>query len=271
MKISLPFRCLGITAAAAFALISSQSARANSSTFSGNTQTGFGNGGAVGNGSLTVSDDGSGGVDFQFTPGGSSTNFDGGNDLVIYIDNSTGGGLSTTASLNPSTPGDGGQQAVTGLASSGNGGGRSTLAFGGILAPQYAIDMETGYGDVFAISSGTANFVDGNNPGAGPGAFGAIYTFVSGVANLDLPAADFGLTSFSGDTITVFATLISESGYRSNEDIGTVNSTAEGWGNTITVTGANTFTTAAPEPSAPAMMIGASVLGSLFMLRRKRS
>jgi hypothetical protein len=237
-------------------LVNARPAYASSSTFSGNGSTAFN--GAVGDGTLTVSDDGSGGVDFSLTLGNGQTNF-GGNDFVLYLDNGKGGGISSTATLTDDA--DGGRSAV----SEDSGSGRSTLNFNSVLAPQYAIDIESGYGDIFKLNTpSNLTLVDGAAPGAASAnSTGLTYTYAQGtptVATLDLPAADFGLSSYSGGTLTFFGIQVSESGYSSNELIGSATGSG-GWGNTQTVTVANTFTAAVPEASIVGLLAcGAGVL-----------
>ena len=107
------------TLLAAGALSASLASSTFATTFSGNGDTGFG--GSVGNGSLTVTNDGTS-INFNFTPSGSI----GGNDLVIYID-SISGGFSSTAGFNDAA--DGGRSAISGYTATGNGGGHAgTLA-----------------------------------------------------------------------------------------------------------------------------------------------
>jgi len=101
-------------------------ALATTATFNGNGQTGFV--GAVSSGTLTVADDGNGGIDFTFALGNGQVNL-GGNDLVIYLDNSKGGGIGTsTSGLNDS--GDGAREAVSEYTATGDGVRRGSLDHG---------------------------------------------------------------------------------------------------------------------------------------------
>jgi len=88
----------------------------------------------------------------------------------------------------------------------------------------------------------------------------------NGVMSVDIPAVDFGLSSFSGSTLKFAAIEVSESGYSASE--GTVGlSGAEGWGNTQTMTSVNSFAVASvPEASS----VGLLVCGAGVLLLRKR-
>src|SRR5439155_9520510 len=65
---------------------------AHATAYPGNGGTGFG--GPVGNGTLTVTDNGSGTINFSFVPG---TSFSG-NALVLYVDTKSGG-VNNTSTL----------------------------------------------------------------------------------------------------------------------------------------------------------------------------
>jgi hypothetical protein len=252
-------------------------ARAGSTTFDGNNNNGFSDNSAVGEGSLTVSDDGSGGVDFSFTLGnsvpwtsmGNGSGGNGENDLIIYLDNGSGtGGIgSSTAGLDDAS--DGGRSAVSEYTATRDSGGvgQSILNFNGYMDPQYAIDLQSDYGDIFGLTNGgSLNFIDGNGTNAGPSALGANFTISAGVATLDLPTSDFGLSSFSGNTLKFVAIEVSETGYSSNEATESLTGN-QGWGKTQTLQGANSFTTAVPEASS----VGLLACGAGVMLAWKRN
>ncbi len=260
----------------AFVAVASVPERAGGATFNGNNNNGFSDNSAVGEGSLTVSNDGSGGVDFSFSLGNAQTwssamgNGSGGNDLIIYLDNGTGtGGIGTsTSGMNDAA--DGGRSAVSEYTATGDGGGvgQSILNFGGFMNPQYAIDLESGYGDIFGlVNGGSLTYIDGNSPGSGPSALGANFTISAGVATLDLPASDFGLSSFSGNTLKFVAIEVSETGFSSNEATEPLSGN-QGWGNTQTLQGVNSFTTAVPEASTFGLL--ACGAGVILVWKRNR-
>ncbi len=265
---SLLFLCLlGLSTRPALAAIE---------TYDGNGNNSFSDE-AVGSGTMTVSDDGSGGVDFTFTLGNgmpfSSLATEGAtaNDLVIYVDNGQGGGIGNTALLTAANL-DNGQEAVTENNGSGPS-GQSILNFNGLMAPQYAIDFLSGfggYGQVYAIDSGTSPvFIDGAAPGDNStNGTGLTYNISGSTATIDIPAVDFGLSSFSGDTLTFAAIEVSETGYSSNE--GTVDfSGSPGWGNVQYVESVNTFTLeTVPEGSTAGML--ACGAAALLLLRRRK-
>ena len=220
-------------------------------TFAANGNSGFSGNLGLGSG-LTVSNDGHGGINFSLDLSGGTNKGFGGNDVVIYIDNGTGGGFNSTATLNDTGApnADGGRQATSGLSST-NAANRSTLNFGGVLAPQYGIDLGRYYGQVFQLGNPLIQ-TDGVAPG-GSGPNGILYSISTdgNVANIDVPAADLGLNPNSGATVRLFATYISEDGYRSNEAIGTFvsgSSTSQGYGFDQTVATDFSFSMV-PEPS----------------------
>ncbi len=253
-------------------LLSVRPVFATSSTFSGNGNTGFG--GAVGNGSLKVSDDGSGGLDFTFTLGNSAVNM-GGNDLVIYLDNGKGGGIGAdTSGLTDAA--DGARSPVSEYTATGdnNGAGRSILNFGGLMNPQYAVDLSIsgasnngGNSDIFQlVNGGSLNFIDNAAANSGASSNGETYTVANGVMSVDIPAVDFGLSAFSGANLKFSALEVSETGYSSNE--GTESLTGNfGWGNTQTMTSVDTFTAAVPEPSAMGLVFCGGV--AALLMRRQ--
>jgi hypothetical protein len=220
-------------------------------TYSGNGNTGFG--GPVGNGSLIVTNDGSN-ITFNFTPSGSI----GGNDLVIYID-SISGGYSSTAGFNDAN--DGGRKAVSGYTATDNGGGsgQSVLTFASGFNADYAIDIGSSYASLFGLANGgnnSLNYITGASQTGSP-------------YSLTIPLIDLGLSTASGQTIGIFGTLVSESGYRSTEAIaGNDTSSGQGW-IPFTQTSFGTYTvTAVPEPSTFALC-GISSLAMLRLLRRR--
>jgi len=215
-------------------------------TINGNGNTGFG--GTVGNGNLGITDNGTS-ITFTLNSSGAL----GGNDLVIYID-SVAGGFSSTAGFQDA--GDGGRSAVSGYSSS----GQSVLTFASGFAPSYAVDVGNTYASLFGLANG------GNNS----------LNYITGAAqsssspySLTLPLTDLGLTTGAGQSFTLFATLVSESGYRSTEAIAGNDSGTQGW-NPFTQTSFATYTTmAVPEPSIT-VLLGGGGLATLLLLRRRR-
>lgn len=222
-------------------------------TYPGNGASGFS--GPVGNGTLTVTDDGAGNIDFSLTPGVSFS----GNDLVLYLDTQSSGAASNLAFTDN---GDGGRTAISGA----NNGkpSRSLVTFApGFLADK-AISVEPGvFGGLFDLSNPSffGFIASGNLAGTGSGPF----TFSFSRAQLGLgPTAPF---SFEG-------TLISTDAYRSNETIGAsitvpgdpVNDLHNaGYNGTTTFLAANTFPALVPVPKPALATLG--LLGLLAAFR----
>ena len=248
---------------------------AHAVNYPGNGGNGFN--GAVGNGMLAVNNNGTGGFTFSYTLGGGQTNL-GGNDIVLYVDTGSGNGIGTsTALLNDA--GDGGRKAVSGFTdtNNNNGPGRSTSNFGGLLSPKFGIDMSVDFANIFTLanSSGNNGFVFNGGAAAnnGTNGGGVTYTVVTGggstVLTANIPAVNFGLSSFSGKTLKFLAIEVSETGFSSNEATVTLTGNS-GFGNTQTVSSAtaNTFTAAVPEPGTWAML--AAGFGALVSIQRIR-
>lgn len=232
-----------------FALLLGMAGIAGATTYSGNGAAGFG--GPIGNGSLTVTDDGAGNIDFSLTTG---TAFNG-NDLVLYLDTQTGG-VASNATFTDN--GDGGRTAVSG-ANNGKS-SRSLVTFApGFLADK-AISVEPAvFAGLFDLST-PSNFgfiAGGNLSGSNTGPF----TFSYSRAQLGLgPTAPF---SFEG-------TLISTDAYRSNETIGASitlpaltdlgSAPNAGYNGTTTFASANTFSVA-PVPVPAAAWGGLGLIG----------
>ena len=172
--------------------------------YGGNGSTAWG--GAIGTGTLSVTDDGNN-LTVTISPTGG--NF-GGNGVVLYIDTGTGG-FASTAGFNDGN--DGGRSIVSGFSSQ----GQSVMTFAGGFSPSYAISFSDSFTSLFQLENGgnnSLNFITGQ--GTTPHSF----TF---------PVSDLGLTPGTTTTIRVFGSLISTSGYRSPEAIAGNDTGTAGW------------------------------------------
>lgn len=210
-------------------------------TYNGNGDVGFG--GPVGQGSLTVSDDGAN-ITFTLNRGPGNLN----DVLVIYLD-SVAGGLSDTSGLTDT--GDGARKGISGY----DGSNRSTMTFASGFAPDYAVAIEGGFASIFQLSN-PANYTWQTGTGQGGSTASSF--------SLTFSLAQMGLTA--GQSFKLFGTLISPTAYRSTEAIAG-NATGTQGVNPFTQTSFETYTTV-PEPST-AMLVGASILGALVLRRRK--
>lgn len=222
-----------------------------SMTYLGNGASGFG--GTLGNGSLTISDDGAGNLTATLNPSGGF----GSNDVVVYID-SVSGGFADTSQF--SDNGDGGRTAVSAY-NSGNP-SRDLITFPAGFLADYALEFENNtYMGLYQLAAGgnnSLNYITGGTP-----ANGGPYT-------VTFPMSDIGIGQ--GGSFNFVADLISTTAYGSNESIG--NSTTNGGaGGNAGFSGGMTFssletynTTAVPEPVSTAL-IG---VGSALLLGRRR-
>ena len=237
-----------ISAAAMLLAFGSASAQ---STYNGNGSSAWG--GAVGQGSVTVSDNGST-INFTLNRGPGTLD----NALVIYID-SVVGGFSSTAGFNDSA--DGGRSAISGYTATGNGGGpgQSILNFVSGYQPDYAISIENGYASLFQLANGGNNSLNWITGAAQSGANNsATYSLSFNLSSLGLAA---------GQSFSLFGIEVSTSGWSSPEAIGGGLTGVNGWGGTQTQTSFSTYTTV-PEPST--MVLGAAGMATLLQLRRRR-
>ena len=238
-----------IAGLSALGMVSTQAA----TTYVGNGNSSFG--GAIGNGSLEVTDNAAGTLSFTFTRGGS----DFGNALVLYFD-TTSGGVNSTSGLTDTA--DGLRRAISGFDSVQ---GRSALTFATGFNADFAIALNGGFAGLWSLSP-SANFSYLNSAnllrnGGTTNETAASYSF-------SLNVADLGLTANSGQTFNFFATYISESAFRSGETLGASysGSPASGW-NPFTAAGSNSYTLV-PEPSS-SLLMGLGLAG-LAVLRRVR-
>ncbi len=207
----------------------------SAAVFNGNGSNGFG--GAIGQGSLTLSDDGST-VSGTLTRG--SGNF---NDaLVIYID-SVSGGFANTSGFSDSA--DGLRKAISGF----DGSQRSTMTFDANFSPDFVIALgptSDNFGGLWSLATGGANslgFLTSVNLTPLANSTATNYSFSFDLANI-------GLTPGSGQAFTLFGTYIANSAFRSNEALaGNVTGT-QGY-NSFTQNGFATYTTqTVPESSS---------------------
>ncbi len=259
---------------AALSLVAAYTPQSYATTFNGNGNNGFG--GDFGGGSMSVTNDGLdfspgfGYVDFSISLANGATLSAGslGNNLVIYLDNGKGGGITSSTSSYVTSPGDGGESAVTQNSGSGN---FSILNFGGLMAPQYAIELDQfNFGQIYSDTGGVPTEIDGAS--SGDTTVGGLSFLVSGsTASINIPDSDFGLTgNFPPTTINLASLEVSASGYSSNE--GTEQLTGNDGYQTSggqTLTGVDSFTVV-PEPSTVTMMLSAGLFGSFYLMRRRR-
>ena len=212
-KFNLFFLCLFVTSS-----IFAQT------VFNGNTKSGFG--GAVGNGSLSITDDATN-INFTFTKG-TSGDFD--NALVIYVDTKTGGFSSTASSTDN---GDNLRKATSGYSTPTD---KSVLTFPVGFAPDYAISIDFGYAAIFSLVAGGVNSLvyigSGNILPANATKTTPVLTFI-------VPKGQIGITTNA--SLKFLAACISETAYRSNEYIGDAGPVANSAYTDYTATTFNTY------------------------------
>ena len=221
-------------------------------TYFGNGNTGFG--GPVGQGSLTLTDDGTT-VSGTFTKGSGAMN----DVLVLYVD-SVPGGFSTTANFTDNA--DGLRRAISGYDAFW---GRSTLTMPSGFYADYAIALgpsSDNYGGLWQLQANAShNFINSVNLNPTGNNSASTYTFSFAVS-------DIGLTPGSGESFGLFGTLISNTAYRSDEALPGNVSGSQGW-NPFASSGDVTYTIATvPEPSTLALL-SLPGLAALFHIRRR--
>ncbi len=231
-------------------------------SYPGNGATGFG--GAVGNGSVLISDTATS-MTVTFNRG--TGNID--NDLVLYLDTQAGG-FSDTSTFSDAA--DGGRTAISGF-NSGNP-SRSLLTFAPGFGADYAISIENSFIGVFGLNSG------GNNSLSF--LFGTAQSGVDSDASysITLNAAQMlqiGLVAGSGQTFSFDGSFDSDSAYRANETIGpSITVPDSGAAPNAGFNGSQTFQlqlpyqlVGSPEPSTLALL-GVLGAGGLFAARRRK-
>jgi hypothetical protein len=219
-----------------------------SMTYLGNGATGFG--GTLGNGSLTISDDGAGNLTATLNPSGGFSS----NDVVVYID-SVPGGFPDTSLF--SDDGDGGRTSVSAYSNP----GRDLITFPAGFLADYALEFENNtYMGLYQLEPGgnnSLNYITGGTP-----ANGGPYT-------VTFPMSDIGISQ--GQSFNFVADLISTTAYGSNESLGNT-TTNGGAGGNPGFTGSMTFSsletynsTSVPEP----VSVGLIGFGSALLLGRR--
>ncbi len=214
---------------AAFAATLFGAARLEATLYSGNGNAGFG--GALGQGSITLTDNGTT-ISGVFTRGAGSHD----NTVVIYID-SKSGGFSTTSGFTDT--GDDLRRAVSGL----DGGNRSTYNFASGFLADYAIALHNNsfdFGNNFILANGASHGNGGTVNLSAGSTTEASYTF-------DFDFSEIGMGG--AGSFNFVATYISNTGFSSNEAVGSLSGTS-GWGGTQTFSNFLTYTSVVPEPGA---------------------
>lgn len=244
-------------AAAAVVLSLGASSLVRADSFPGNGGTGFG--GAVGTGSLTITDTAAGPLNVTLNRGAGSLN----DDLVVYLDTVPGGFVDN---LTFGDNADGGRTAVSGT----NNGNSSKSLVSFPFAADYALSIENGFISAFQLNSGGNNsltFLFGQGQSGNPN--DASYSISISAAQM----AQIGLTPNSGQTFSFVGSYTSTSAYRSNETIGpSITVPADGAGN-AGFANPQTFTgslshTLVPEPATAGVL---AISGMMLAARRRRT
>jgi N-acetylneuraminic acid mutarotase len=179
--------------------------------YPGNGNTDFG--GAIGNGTLTLTDDGTN-ISGTLTVGGSMNDV-----LVLYIQTGPGG-FTDTSGFNDQ--GDACRQAISGVSAS----GRSLLTFANGFQPNYALALAptaAGTGGLWQLANGYSNsLVYSGSINLAPVNDSGPYTF-------SFPAALIGMIPGVRSTIQVFGTYVRSDGSRSTEAIAGNLTGTPGW------------------------------------------
>lgn len=200
---------------AALLLGASSSRSLGAAEFPGNSSNGFG--GAIGEGILTLSDDGTT-LTGVITKGSGAFN----DNFVLYIDSQSGGFTSTSGFADGA---DALRRAISGFDGGSN---RSTLTFPDGFTADYAIALGpsgANFGGLWSLANGGSNslaFVSSVNLSPTGNAGSDTYTF-------SLPVSLLGLTANSGASFKILGTYISSTGYRSDEALPGSMAGIQGW------------------------------------------
>lgn len=233
------------------------SAQQTSSPYTGNGGTGFG--GGIGNSSLSITSDATT-ITFSLTT--TAAGFSG-NGLALYIDsNAAASGFNSTTSFTYSGS-DGGRTVLAGNSSN----GRTVATFATGFTADFGIAIQPGvYAGLYSLNS------DGSF-----GSLGSANLTTNGtLLTFSVSRSDLGLSATDGFTFE--ASLISTSGYRSNETIGTSVTAPDpsnlgtapnaGYTGTTTFSNFDTYGTPVPEPATWAAG-GLTVLAGAVALCRR--
>ncbi len=260
-------KTLGLASAAAFVLSLSAQAATTTATYNGNGNAGFD--GAVGDGMLTFSSDGTT-LNGTITNGSTGSGYN--DTTVIYVD-SVAGGFTTTSGFTDSGT-DNLRASISGFSTNTN--TRATLNFATGFAADYAIAFgptSAQFGAVFQLANnGSFTYIGSINisptGAAGSGAnVSPTFTFSLPLSYIGSPTTfNFATTYLDGGTFVNTATNAMDSAYRSNETYGnsitdtTTPTNTNNIGQDTATLGFLTFPV--PEPGTWAMMI----LGGLGLL-----
>ncbi|HYO09614.1 MAG TPA: PEP-CTERM sorting domain-containing protein [Tepidisphaeraceae bacterium] len=232
---------------AGLAVLACTSVAGAATTYNGNGNTGFG--GAVGTGSVTLSDDGTT-LSGTWTRGAGNAN----DVLVLYID-AMNGGFTDTSGFTDNI--DALRRAISGF----NGGDRSALTFPTGFDADYAIALgpkAANFGGFFTLASGGAHTY-GTNGSNGSANLSPVGTESASSYTFSIPLSLIG----SPTSFDLFGTYIADSGFRSTEFVA---GTATGTQGHNAFTGTSNGTYVVPEPGSLTLL----ALGAVGLLRRRR-
>ena len=225
------------------ATLTTLSLSAFATSYPGNGSSAWG--GPVGQGTLTLTDDGTT-LNLSLTKGPGNLN----DALVIYIDSKSGGFTDTSLF---SDDADGARSAISGF----SGGNRSLMTFASGFEPDYAVAIESGYASLFGLASGGSGSLQWKT-GTGQGGN------TSPTFSLSFPLSDIAISA--GGSFTLFGTYIAPSAWRGPEAIAGNDTGTDGF-NPFTQTEFSSYTSV-PEPSALAL-IGCGLAGLVCLRRRQ--